>query len=130
MKYARVRNSDKKILEFRDHPDGHVDTLSIKFGPSFEESWLPVETLVDETPTNTQRLVPKYKVLVDKVTEQKVTQDLSVTEVKSKDAVTEGNKHLAEMSTLFASMKDGIPATAEEQRKINLFMLSRAGVTE
>ena len=119
--YARVRNSDEKVMEIRDHPDGHVDTLKHKFGPSHAERWIPIEIKPDETPSATQKLIRVETVMVTKVTYQQKAVALSSDEQKRQDATAEGAEHVTAMKTL---------PTAEQSRKAMQWLLSQAGATE
>lgn len=126
--YARVRNADNKVLEYREHPDGHVETLAGKFGPQFAEQWLPVENPKDDVPGENQRLVKEIKVLSDKVTIRQAATDLSEDEIKASQMAVAGEVLRSDMSGLFTSMEKGTPPTADETRKILVFLLSQSGV--
>ena len=117
-------------MEIQDLPDGHLDTITHKFGSTYAERWIPVVIDPDETPTATQKLVEVETVTATTVTYLMKAIDLTVDEQKSKDAITEGALHKAAMSTLFTSMKGATAPTGEEIRKALLFLLAEAGITE
>lgn len=133
MKFFKIRNSDDAIIDSRDYPDGYdPDTILVeggeqKFGPTKEYRIIPLEVLADEAyDPSTQKLVRQQTVEATRVTWQNVAAALSSNELENYTYDQDAEAEIDFAKTALAQLKLGNTPTGEQQRRIIIYLLSRA----
>ena len=124
--WANVRNDDDFIITVKSRDNFDPATVDHKFGPTFAERIIPIETLPPEAYDPDIEILGRVETVeATRVTRQLKKRAMTTQEQERYDLSKESDNQKAFAEQAYASMKSGNVPNGEQVRKLMLYLVGR-----